>query len=810
MENLALHLEVHHDELEQIHCKHCGAIVPSSRSDLFCCSGCSAVYRLLSEAHLDGYYRLRDEAGVFRRPAPVHPLAEQLNSPQPFLFLDDLEFRSELGIETFFPKVQFYLEGIHCTACLWLIEKMPEILPQELVSARLDIQNSVVELAFTENGSLSAVATYLDQLGYRPHPLFTQKQKDDLIKRESRTMATKVALAGALSGNIMIFAIAIYAGATGFIKDHFDWIILFLSLPVFFYSATPIYYNAYKAIAHRRWSVDIPIVIALVAGFITSVYSVATGGDQNYLDSLTGLIFLLSGSRYFLLRLQKNAFDGMQFSESFYPAKILRNENEYVWVKDLKAGDVVEVPPGLRIPVDGMVVRGQSHVNESILSGESLPKKVIEREEVFAGAYNLDAPLWIRVSVSGDQTRIGKIAKEIQKFEIHRNDTVKLAEKVAKGFTLAVLVWSAAVFIYFSRTHSMFDSFQRVLAILIVSCPCAFAIATPLALIQAFQVLMKRGVYMKDPNEIEKVASIQAVAFDKTGTLTEGVLEVEGVEWQGGVPSALKNYYLGCVRALEESSKHPVGRALSRFSDFTLGAEKTELRVGQNIEVVGLGVSGVIDDQRFEIKAHPGLSGSSIRSALWCDSRLLAVFSLKDRLHGDAKQVVDALKEKKMAVWMISGDLAAPAQSIATELGIQSERVLSASSPEGKAEWLAQHPGTLYVGDGANDGLALSQASMAIAAHGALDISMKAANIYLTHHSLKGVLDLFTVSEETRKILKRHLIFTILYNGTTITLATMGLLNPLIAAVLMPVSSVLILISTRVGTRKLRRLKWAS
>ena len=785
------------------------------RSDRFCCSGCRAVYQLLHSARLDGYYRIRDGVGVFHQASPVHPLSEKLAVAHPYAFLDDSNFRLELGIASTAPKIQFYLEGIYCTACLWLIEKLPKLLPADLLTARLDLQSSVVDFTFTEKGSISNVADYLDQLGYRPHPIFSQDQRENLAKKESRVFLSRMALAGALTGNIMIFAISIYAGATGFVKDHFDWIILLLALPVFFYSAVPLYQNAWNAMKNRKWSVDIPIVVALLAGLVVSTYSVLTGGDQNYLDSLTGLIFLLLGSRYFLMRLQKNAFEGMKFSESFYPIKILRNENEYVWVKDLKAGDLIEVAAGLRIPVDGVVVRGLSHINESILSGESIPKRVCEHDEVFAGSFNSDAPLWIKVSRVGDQTRIGKISKEIQKFEINRNETVKLAEAVAKWFTLSVLVWSGIVFAYYAvMKQAPIEGLQRVLSILIVSCPCAFALATPLALIQAFQVLMKRGVYLKDPNDLEKVSQLKQVAFDKTGTLTEGSFEVKSVQWTVQGSAQFENEYFAVIRSLENDSKHPVAKALLRYVDQKLsdaGFDDLMVKVENQEEIFGKGVFGTWKNRKVELKASSGhelhSQNECVQCVLWVDQKEVAVFSFVDRTRSDAKALVNLLQEKSMPVWMLSGDRDFPVQVTARELGIPFNHAISALSPEEKGAWLASHPNTLYVGDGANDGLALKNATLGIAAHGALDLSMKASGAYLTQNSLQGVADLFTVSTETRAILKRHLIFTILYNGSTITLASLGMLRPLIAAVLMPLSSLIILISTQIGTKKLRVLK---
>ncbi len=806
----ALNLNEFQSETQVGLCQHCGEVVPIHRNDAFCCAGCSAVFKLLHSSHLDDYYRIRDQSGNFRKPTPVHPLSETVESTHPYLYLDEPRFRDDLGIALTSPKIQFYLEGIHCTACLWLIEKLPDLIPDDVLTARLDLQNSTAEIELREKGSISNVADLLDHLGYRPHPIFSSQEKDELQKKESRQFLAKLALAGAMTGNIMIFAISIYAGAEGFLKQHFDQIIFLLALPVIFYSALPLYQGAWSAIRNRRWSVDIPIVVALVAGFLVSTWSVFTGGDQNYFDSLTGLVFLLLGSRYFLMRLQKNAFEGLKFSESFYPVKILRNENEYVWVKDLRQGDVVEVPAGLRIPVDGVVVRGKSFVNESLLSGESLPKPVSEHEAVFAGTFNTDGTLWIKVTATGDQSRIGAISKQLQKVEMNQNDSVKMAELVAKGFTLSVIAWSVIVLAYFIiAKHAPAAGVERILSILIVSCPCAFAIATPLALIQAFQLLMKRGVYLKNPNEIEKLSEVKQIAFDKTGTLTQGVLEVQSVRWNSSDVASSESLYLPLIEILEKDSKHPIAKALLRYIERKCASfSPNSALVSDRNEISGEGVSGIWENRKIEVKRIESNQSQSelIQSGFYVDGVEIARFSFQDQIRSDSKKTIKTLSDK-YPVWMLSGDRSLPVRAMAQSVGVQVGHSLPEMSPESKATWLKHHPGTLYVGDGANDGLALKEAHIGIAANGALDMSMKAASVYLIQNSLQGVLDLFTVAEETKIILKRHLIFTIFYNSSTITLASMGLLKPLLAAVLMPASSVLVLVSTQFGTKRLREMK---
>ena len=406
---------------EILYCNHCGAIVPSNRSDSFCCSGCSAVYHILRGVSVSS---TRDSVSKLA----ANPFGAT------FAFLDDVAFRNELNVDPTRPQMSFYLENVQCVSCLQRVEMLPDLLPGDVTRSRLNLQTAVLEVTLKPEGSFASVAEYLAKMGYPPHPIGSRVQGVDFAKRESKLLLLRMALAGALSGNIMIFSISIYAGASGFIKEHFDWTILLLSLPVFSFCAWPLYLNAWRSIKNHRWSVDIPIVVALLTGFSVSVSSVFMGGTKNYLDSLSGLVFLLLASRYFLLRLQKNAFDGMRFSDSFYPTKILRNNGEYVWVRELELGDLVEIPAGLRIPIDGTVSKGRGFVNESIITGESAPRRIQEHELVFAGSLNLDSKLWVKVNAVGDDTRMGKIAREIQRISNPSTQDSSISKAVAQYF----------------------------------------------------------------------------------------------------------------------------------------------------------------------------------------------------------------------------------------------------------------------------------------------------------------------------------------------------------------------------------------
>ncbi len=805
------------ETLELTLCKHCSTPVPSSRNDFFCCAGCKAVFELLSTTELCDYYEIRKRSGTFKKPSPVKFWSEKGLGADPFAYLDVPSFRQDLGINSDQPQASFYLEGVHCTACMWLIEKLPEILPQHVANARLNLQQSVVKIEFHPQGSITETARALERMGYSPHLIKTPEQVQTLEKKDTQSFLLKLVVAGAAAGNIMLFAAAIYTGAGGWVKTYFDWIVFVISLPVFGYSALPLYQNAYHALQNRRWSVDIPIVIALAAGFMVSALSVWRGTDQNYLDSLTGLIFLLLATRYLLMRLQKNAFEGMQFFDSLVPVQVLNSLGQMVWVRDLKKQDCIEIPAGLTIPVDGVIQKGTSQINEAVLTGESIPRIAKVNDQVYSGTINLESPLWVEVQAVADDTRMGKILQEIQQFDLSAAPTVRMSEQVAKYFTGGVLVWSLGLWIYLvAEGGSVLASFERILSVLIVSCPCAFAIATPLALIQAYQILIKKGLYLKNPASLDSVTPVKRVAFDKTGTLTLGQFEVQHWEWSKSISPADRRGMMDCSCQLEAISQHPLSKAWRRYGEaFLSGITYTATRVSHFVEVPGNGISGIVDGHSIELKPSSGASelrsndthsGFTSVDFIW-NGALVAHISFKDELRKDIPMVIRQLKQLGLEVWMLSGDQKAPCWEVARQVGIEDSNVLFCLTPETKSQWIKNHPETLYLGDGANDGLALKNAHLGIAVHGALDLSLKAAQGYLIQNRMAAVLDLFTVSSETQKVLVRHLIFTVVYNGATIAIASKGMLHPLFAAVLMPTSSLLVLVSTIWGTKALRKLK---
>lgn len=793
-------------------CVHCNEqiIVPSilrtkdsegnSSELLFCCNGCKTVYEILQSRGLSNYYSLKENSGS-NKSNPVKISNEK------YLYLDSEDFLNKYSSKTNTTKtLRFYLEGVHCVACLWLIEKLPEFIP-ELLTSQLNMSKSVVTVTGVNATKFSQVAKLLEKLGYKPHPIMETEDVDRLNKLDDRRMMIKIAIAFACAGNIMLLSSSIYAGAEGAFKEYFRYISFAASLPVVLFSAIPFYHSAFSALKNKKVSIDIPIVFAIILVMVSGIYNLQTGSEHLYFDSITILIFLLLFARFLL---KKAAQKGLSASEisNFFSNQVANkliptkdDEIETVHAKFLEKLDKIKVFPGENVPADGLVLSGSSSVNNSLLSGESLPVRVSKGDYVYSGTVNIDAEITVQVMNSAEDTRLGKILKNVESGWNQKADIVTFADVVAKYFIIIVFSLAMITVLGFGFSGDWQEGVLRALTLVIITCPCALGLTTPLALTLTLSRLAKDGIIIKNEKVIEKLTKAQEIFLDKTGTLTYGTFTIS--KW--GTSSKIENLE-NIIYSLEFRSNHPIAKAITEYVENSCLKKNIQIEkvmFDEYLEIPGVGVQGRLDNTIYEMRSIPNLDKKSLTLVgLYINNELIHTIELKDQIRSGAKEALTIIKSFNILPKIISGDNEFAVREVSQVLDIKKENSHSNTSPEEKNDFVEKSSLGVMVGDGANDAIALSNAYVGIAVHGSVDISLRAADIYIAKSGVEHLSTLFKTVHETMAVIKRNLKFSLIYNILGATLAITGHITPLLAAVLMPLSSLTVLISTFISAKK--------
>jgi len=789
--------------VEPCSCSHCG--LPVARGDVdphsdkqFCCYGCRTVYEVLASAGLDNYYALRERATPERRAAVATNRGyEAFDDPS----FQALYCRPQPGGLV---AVELYLEGVHCAACVWLVERV-SVVVKGSVSATLDIGRSIVTLVYDPTHvKLSALGRALDRLGYPPHAV---RGADGLAmrRREQRSLLIRLGVAAAASGNAMLMALALYSGRfSGMDAEYvalFRWGSLLVTLPAVTYCAWPFFRGAWASLLVRRAHMDLPIAVGISAGFIGGAAATVMGRGEVYFDTITVLIFLLLVGRWIQLRQHDMARSAAELLYSLAPSTAMRIDpdgTKQVPADSLLAGDRVEVRAAESIPADGIVLEGRSTVDTSLLTGEPTPEVVDVGAKVCAGTTNLRAPIIVQVERAGLETRIAKLMKSVEEAAQRRARVVRVADRISAQFSVAVLLMAALTFAGW-YTIDPHRGFENMIALLVVTCPCALGMATPLAVTAALGRAARRGLLVKGGDALESLAQAEIVVFDKTGTLTEGCLKL--VAWQGD------HSVRPMVRAIEQKAVHPVASAMTRAlaDDGPCGA------VSELEHAVGGGVSARVDGALYRIgsprwmaqlglmtppeltenlTAQVALGHTPVLVAK--EGSVVALAAFADPIRDDTETSLRALCDMGIRCAVLSGDHSDAVQVVAGRVNIPWLFVEGGATPEMKLERVEQLTKThkvVMIGDGVNDAAALSAATVGVAVHGGAEASLAAADAFSTEPGLGRMVELVVGARRTLTVIKRGLVFSLIYNVIGTALAMFGWLNPLVAAILMPLSS---------------------
>ncbi len=795
-----------------IACTHCGLPVPSGLIDAkseqqFCCSGCTTAYAILHEHGLDRYYDFAE-----KRESPVRASGRSYEEFDHPAFAERYIRTGPDGLS----RTELYLEGVHCASCVWLVERVPLIVAG-VVRAELDVRRALAVVEWDRTAvPLSAVARTLDSLGYPPHP-FRGVARDAMRKREDRAMLIRIGVAGAIAINIMLAALALYSGELNDMDAEFTrffrWISFGLTVPAFIWPGRLFFTGAWASLRTRSLHMDLPIAIALAAGLVRGAINTVTDSGPVYFDGLAILIFALLVGRFLQQRGQRMAADAAELLHAIAPAsaRIIDGTGSHEIPTDaLLPGMVLDVRAGESFAADGTVVDGRSTVNAALLTGESRPVAVTHGERVFAGTHNIEAPLRVRVDEAGETSRIAKLLAQVEESSRRRAPVVQMANRMAGIFVAVVLTAAALTWAIKWRMHSA-TALDDAIALLIVTCPCALALATPLAITVAVGRAAGRGMLIKGGDALELLSTPATLVLDKTGTITEGTTALAA--WVG--PEWVKPLVL----ALEEGSSHPLADGFRRaFAGQREVAARMTVQDARH--VAGGGLEGVVDGHRVRIgsprfvrEAVTGIDGAVRNDVTAMDRTLtpvhiaidgviVAAAGLGDRVRDDARASLEALRASGWRTIMLSGDAPDVVQSVGNALGFAPGDAIGAASPEDKlafVERLKLDGRVVMVGDGVNDAAAIAAAHVGVGVHGGAEACLSTADIYLTRPGLSALVELTEGARNTMGVIRRNIGFSIGYNIIGATLAVVGVLNPLIAAVLMPTSSLTVVLGSWYG-----------
>ncbi len=750
-------------------CLYCQSQSPLGTT--FCCRACEILY--------DGQFQ------IFAKKA-------QTLKKEKWAALDTPEARHLYRIASSAKTENFrlYVEGLQCASCIHLLEKLPEFEPQ-VHSAQVLFGSSELLIDIEKDLPLSNLLTLIEEMGYSAHLLKKGESAQESWQNDSRRWLKEIAVAGACAGNIMMFIVPVYAGVSGSYKTVFLWLSFTLFLPILIYSAQSIYQGAWRALKTRTLNTDLALTIALWGGFILSTFNLLNGSDIVYYDSTASFLFLILVSRYFVKKVQRRTLLHLQKQDSWEDASYLKKVGTD-WAAQiaplLLPGDEIKLLKNQVLPCDAEALSSQSEWDTSLMTGEVLPRLYPHDMKLHAGLKLLSAETYVRILKPYDQSEIQQMLQMVSRQSLNKSQFIRKMDLWSQRLLMTVFVVGILFFAFYSSIN-LEAALQRTLALWIVACPCSLAFAAPLTLYRALLEARRRGLLIKNHDVFEKASNIKNLIFDKTGTLTTGQLSLIKSE-----PSDLHQKYKDIVLELEKTSEHPIAFAFRRAWP---EGPQLHLPVSDVYENVGEKVYGLLDGKMYILCRAPE-SSDMLMIDLLENGKKVARFSFKDELFVDTQKTLQTL-QKKFTTFILSGDSLSRVQLLAKELSLPTEKALGEQTPLQKWNFVKDHKSTLMMGDGANDAAALQEATIGVASHGSLEVSFRAADIYLLKKGLNPLLQFFSISRRYQIILKRNFILAITYNSIAGACALLGWINPLVAALLMPLSSLILLLSTMEG-----------
>jgi Cu+-exporting ATPase len=787
-------------------CYHCG----SESGDFvqfdgkeFCCRGCATVYNILKDNKLYTYYKLEPTPGVKKQDTP---------GSDNYAYLDQEEIK--VSVLDFYEdpigKICLVIPAIHCSSCIWLLENLHR-LNEGILTSTVNFVRKEVQITYDEKKiRLSGVMHLLESLHYKP---VIRNKKQHMPKKTNSRLILKLGIAGFAFGNVMLLSFPEYLSQTISSSEqylrYFGWLSLVLSLPVLLYSASDYFLSAWKNILKKLISIDLPIAIGILTIFLRSCFELAAGVGNGYFDSLTGLVFFLLIGKWY----QDKTYRVLSFDNnytSYFPLGITRiteSGEEIIPIQRLHVGDKISVRNNEIVPADSILESDQALIDFSFITGESMPVKKEKGNRIYAGGRLLGTSVTLIVEREVKTSYLATLWKERSIPDGSKSFTSEMLDKVARYFTLIILMIAAvtALFWYLTDSSLVLSAFTSVL---IVACPCALALSVPFTLGHAQLLLGRKGLFLKHSSVVEKLSKIDTVVLDKTGTLTDtSSFDVE-------LDKELKDsLLLPGVRSLARQSFHPLSRAIASGPE-----TEPDMKVFDFEEFEGRGLRGKVNDHRIQIGSadflgyqKKSLADSSSEVFVKVDGKYIGGFRIRNHYRPDWEKLLGNL-DTNYDLHLLSGDNDTEREKI-EKLVEKKEQFNFNQTPEQKLNYIrnlrSKSKNVLMVGDGLNDSGALYESDIGMSVASDVYQFSPASDAIIKADSLIFLGKFLQFTKSTRKVIWTSFIFSFLYNIIGIWYASSGKLSPLIAAILMPLSSVTIVILTTFLTHYFgRNLKW--
>ena len=765
----------------------------------FCCKGCQGIYHLLKDEGLGSFY---DKLGEEKLAPPTEQFEDSGNFDSPAFYDRYVTVDSE-G----FSEVSLIIEGIHCSACVWLNEKALQKM-EGIVEAHINHTNNKARIVWDdETLRLSQIIDMIRAIGYDAFP-YDPEIQEVRMEKERKDYYLRIAVAVFAMMNIMTIAVAQYAGFFSGMSQSIknilnvaEWI---LSTPVLFYSGWVFFRGAYYGIKTKTVNMDILVATGALLTYLYSIYITLAEKGEAYFDSVTMIITFVLIGKFLEVLSKKSAADTLDVLSKHIPGEVtlLRDgEQVNVNVNEVAVGDVVLLKAGEKAGIDGEILEGEGSFDESSLTGESEPIHKRPGDHVVSGTTSIDAVVRYRATKDFEHSTLSNILTMLERSMSKKPKIEQLANRLSEYFSTVILIAAFATFVvWWLWPHSFATAFMVGISVIVIACPCALALATPVATLVGLGQGAKRGILFKEAGHLETLAKTDTLVLDKTGTITEGRPQVEAAQWYDE-PSKREGDRLKLL-ALLNASKHPVAIGVAEYlSD---DDETMALPILDEVEqITAKGMVARCEGQMLSggnavLMREQGIDpeGKSTHTFFFfaIGDKLVARFELADQPKADAAKTIRTLKRSGIDVVMLTGDHDAAAAHIAGLVGI--ERFYAEMTPGQKADTIAQMQSgghkVVMAGDGVNDILALAQAEIGIAMGNGSDIAIDVSDVVLMNDSLTSLEEAFRIGRATYRLVKQNLALSLVYNAITIPLAMAGYIIPLIAALSMSLSSLLV------------------